>query len=85
MQKAWQCLRSQLGLVLPASGPRQWAATPATLPGLTTLRPCQIHWAAVYFSVALPGSIPMRGRLSPILSKPRVASARLDTAADLRL
>ncbi|MGA7745164.1 MAG: hypothetical protein ACLP66_15345 [Polyangia bacterium] len=28
---------------------RQWAATPATpatLPGLTTLRPCQIHWAA---------------------------------------
>jgi hypothetical protein len=27
----------------------------------------------------------MRGRLSPILSKPRVASARLDTAADLRL
>jgi hypothetical protein len=27
----------------------------------------------------------MSGRLSPILSKPRVASARLDTAADLRL
>ena len=46
MQKAWQCLRSQLGLVLPASGPRQWAATPATLPGLTTLRPFQIQWAA---------------------------------------
>jgi hypothetical protein len=46
VQKAWECLHSQLRLVLPARGPRQWAATPATLPGLTTPGPCQIHWAA---------------------------------------
>ena len=37
------------GACSPSSRPRQWAATPATpatLPGLTTLRPCQFHWAA---------------------------------------
>ncbi len=37
------------GTCSPSSRPRQWAATPATpatLPGLTTLRPFQIQWAA---------------------------------------